>query len=669
MNRQCSHRFSRFSTRNFPLPHTGILWLLFCWIYGTSAVKGEKSVARKWMEAGLQAVKVEGQGPTVHARNIFHATIAMYDAWAVYDQKAKPYLLGNKIGAFSCHFDPSFKIPDQPVDSLRNIAITYAAYRVLWFRFNLYGSKGRTIEGLDSLFAALGGVVSNRSTDYMSGSPIAMGNYIAACVIDYGMQDGSKEINNYEADHYFPSNPPLKPNHPGTRIRDQNRWQPLSLREYMDIKGGDMTLPEWVRLLIFPQDLFLTPEWGDVMPFALTAEDRKMMNRDEINFTVYMDPGSPPLIGTGDTMATKAYQWGFLLNIIWSSHLDPSDSVKIDISPGTLGNTLPLPENYEDYDKFYDLPEGGVKTTGRKLNPYTQKPYEPNIVLRADYTRVIAEYWVDAANTVTPPGHWITTMLDVSDHPLFEKRWRGKGPVLNDLEWDVKANFLMTSAMHDAAIAAWSIKGYYDYVRPITAIRWMAQKGQSSDKNLPNYHPDGLPLVKGRVELVTKKDPLAGENKEHVNKIKLYCWRGPDYIQDPDNDIAGVGWILAENWWPYQRFSFATPPFAGFISGHSTFSTAGAEVLTLITGDPYFPGGLSELTFKKDNFLKFERGPTRDITLQWATYRDAADETCLSRIWGGIHPPADDIPARVIGKAIGEKAFQKASKYFNGQVK
>ncbi len=56
------------------------------------------------------------------------------------------------------------------------------------------------------------------------------------------------------------------------------------------------------------------------------------------------------------------------------------------------------------------------------------------------------------------------------------------------------------------------------------------------------------------------------------------------------------------------------------------------------------------------------------MTLQWATYRDASDQTSLSRIWGGIHPPADDIPGRVIGEKIGIAAFHLAERYFSGQL-
>jgi len=192
----------------------------------------------------------------------------------------------------------------------------------------------------------------------------------------------------------------------------------------------------------------------------------------------------------------------------------------------------------------------------------------------------------------------------------------------------------------------------------------MADQGQSSDSNLPNYSPNGLTLIPGYSELVTVGDTLAGNNNEHVNKIKLYTWKGPNYINDPNTDEAGVGWILAENWAPYQRPSFVTPPFAGYVSGHSTFSRAAAEIMTKLTGTPFFPGGMGEFLAEKDKFLVFEQGPSQDIILQWATYQDASDQCSLSRIWGGIHPPADDIPGRIMGEQIGINAFNFSKNIF-----
>jgi hypothetical protein len=243
----------------------------------------------------------------------------------------------------------------------------------------------------------------------------------------------------------------------------------------------------------------------------------------------------------------------------------------------------------------------------------------------------------------------------------------GAGPVLDALEWDVKLYLALGGIMHDVAITAWGIKGWYDYLRPISAIRLMADRGQSSDPG-DSYHPEGITLVPGYIELVTPESSAVGERHEHlaaeVGKIALKAWRGPDYIGDPATTTAGVGWILAENWWPYQRPSFVTPPFAGYISGHSTYSRAASELLTLMTGSPYFPGGLGEFHCPQNEFLVFEDGPSVDITLQWASYYDASDQTSLSRIWGGIHPPADDLPGRVIGETIARDGWQYAKGIF-----
>ena len=163
-------------------------------------------------------------------------------------------------------------------------------------------------------------------------------------------------------------------------------------------------------------------------------------------------------------------------------------------------------------------------------------------------------------------------------------------------------------------------------------------------------------------------DPLAGDANENVGEIKLYTWQGHSFIDNTETDQAGVDWILAKDWYPYQRPTFVTPPFAGYVSGHSTYSRAAAELMTKITGNAFFPGGIGEFTAKANEFLVFEEGPSLDIVLQWATYRDASDQSSLSRIWGGIHPPADDIPGRVIGEIIAEDVFNFAVPYFNGST-
>jgi hypothetical protein len=54
------------------------------------------------------------------------------------------------------------------------------------------------------------------------------------------------------------------------------------------------------------------------------------------------------------------------------------------------------------------------------------------------------------------------------------------------------------------------------------------------------------------------------------------------------------------------------------------------------------------------------------MQLQFATYVDASDQASLSRLSGGIHPPADDFPGRRIGHVVGPAAWQLAMSYFNG---
>lgn len=610
------------------------------------------SVSRLWNEVTLEAIRNDFARPTVHARNLFHISAAMYDAWAAYSDTSDTYLLGQQVGGFNCGLNV-FSAPAD-IHPAREEAIAYAAYRLIVHRFAASPGAVETVSAADALMQQLGFNSAQASLAYESGSPAALGNYIADCYINFGLQDGANEANDYANTSYTPVNPAIEPEQPGNpNIVDLDRWQPISLALFIDQAGN----------VIADQPEFLSPEWGEVTPFALTDADKTTYQRDGFAYEVYFDPGAPPGF-TGGT--SDDYKWGFSLVAIWGSHLDAGDGVMIDISPASVGNNQQLPTSVSDYPQFYDYLNGGDASQGYAENPVTGAPYTQQIVPRGDYARVLAEFWADGPDSETPPGHWFVILNEVSDDPGLEKQFAGQGAEVGPLEWDVKSYFALGGAMHDSAIAAWGIKGWYDYLRPVSAIRAMADRGQSSDPSATSYSIDGIPLVPGYIELVTAGDPLAGASEEHVDKIKLYTWRGPEYINDPASDEAGVDWILAENWWPYQRPSFVTPPFAGYVSGHSTYSRAAAEVLTALTGSAYFPGGMSSFEIAANDFLVFENGPSVDMTLQWATYQDASDQCSLSRIWGGIHPPADDIPGRIIGEQIGIDAFSLAESHFNG---
>jgi hypothetical protein len=148
--------------------------------------------------------------------------------------------------------------------------------------------------------------------------------------------------------------------------------------------------------------------------------------------------------------------------------------------------------------------------------------------------------------------------------------------------------------------------------------------------------------------------------------IAIHAWGGPP--ADPTRNYTGVKWIDPTGWLPYQKKTFVTPSFPGYISGHSAFSRAAAEILAAITGNPFFPGGMGVFDAHANSFLAFERGPSADLELQWGTYFDASDQSGLSRIWGGIHPPADDFAGRRAGSQCGKQVWALAQKYFKGNL-
>jgi hypothetical protein len=575
-------------------------------------------VARLWDEAVLEMIREVVPAPTVHARNLFHTSVAMWDAWATYDATADGYLFTEKQAA-------------DDVARARETAISYSAYRLLMWRYSVVSDLATAAQQLGDVMQSLCLRTDYTATD--GSSPADVGNRIAEVVIDYGATDGALEDERYVDSSYRPANEPLVVDEPGTTMRDPNAWQPLELGEQVAQNG--VPIAGKVQSVI-------GVHWGHVTAFALQRSEQGTP----------IDPGAPPRLG--DPQTDQAYKDQALEVLRLSSHLDPADGKTMDISPGALG----------------DSTLGSNDGNGHDRNPATQRPYEPQMVPRADFARALAEYWADGPKSETPPGHWNLIANAASDAAGFPRRLASAGDELDPLEWDVKTYFVLNAALHDAAIAAWGLKGHYDSARPMSMIRYMAGHGQSTDPDGPSYDPEGLPLEPGLVEVITAESSAAGQRHQaladHVGEVAVRSWRG--FPENPDTATSGVGWILAVNWVPYQRSTFVTPAFPGYVSGHSTFSRAAAEVLTAITGNPYFPGGIYEWRVPAGSLLH-EEGPTRDITLQWATYYDAADLAGLSRLYMGIHIAADDIEGRRIGAACGQQAWKLARQYFDGSAR
>lgn len=273
------------------------------------------------------------------------------------------------------------------------------------------------------------------------------------------------------------------------------------------------------------------------------------------------------------------------------------------------------------YTQYYFTPQWGLVTpfaldSGPAISPTVGPPMypDPEYEIQAreivsisaaldDRQKLIAEYWEDGRDTEQPPGHW---------HVIAQFVSRRDG---HTLDQDVRMFFALSNATLDAGIMAWRLKRQYDYVRPITAVRFL------------------------------------------FNGQQIRAWDGP-----------GRNAVLIDGatWKPYQSRCVVTPAFPEYVSGHSTFSAASAEVLRSFTGSDVYGGSA---TFAAGS-SRFETGitPSQTLTLTWPTFTSAADEAGLSRRYGGIHPRTGDLMGREVGRQIGERVWLRTQAYISGTL-
>ncbi|MEE9333036.1 MAG: vanadium-dependent haloperoxidase [Granulosicoccaceae bacterium] len=505
------------------------------------------SLVEQWNELGLAAVRDGPAKPTITAHQLFMLSAAMYDAYAIYDDKAAPYAM-----------DLSMRQPaSKRTNANVNEAISQAAFQILKRLFPKFEDEnGYFLQQLKTL--------GYRPVFTDNQSPSGIGLAAALAVLAERSDDGSNYQNAY-ADFVSLTYPELyEPfNKPGSISQlndfgqsfDPNRWQPLRVPNGTVMDGLSLPVIDELNLDSFGDQKFLTPHWGGVTPVALS-------------FGAELRPIAPPMHG--------------------------SDKPYIDAI--------------------------GVKSSNHQA--YLRQVAEV-VAFSAELTdkhKVIAEFWADGPRTESPPGHW-----NQLAHGII-----GRDHLSTDAS--VKLFFTLNSALLDASIATWEVKRHYDYIRPASAIRYLFDGKQ------------------------------------------IKAWGGPN---------QGTQLISGEAWSPYQSLTFVTPPFPEYVSGHSTFSRASAEVLSLFTGSDRFYDGVTQTSqdVNGDGKLDFlgeyiapagsffiEEGPVQDVVLSWSTFREAADEAGLSRLYGGIHIQDGDLRGRKLGAIVGQRAFAKAQKYFNGTI-
>jgi hypothetical protein len=294
----------------------------------------------------------------------------------------------------------------------------------------------------------------------------------------------------------------------------------------------------------------------------------------------------------------------------------PSTPDAIDF-PGRWQSLTYLNANHEAKTPKFIAPHWGLVkpfalTNGHQFRPSTppQSPLSQGYLDQAKHVidiqarltpeqKVIAEYWADGPNSELPPGHWTEFAAFVTERDKM------------DLNTTVKLYFALANAIFDASIATWDAKRYFDYVRPITAIRYLFQ---------------------GK---------------------RINAWGGAN---------KGTQEILGEQWRPFQVPSFPTPPFSEFTSGHSGFSMAAATVLKKFTGSDRFG-----FFYAQNDPLKADPSePVTDVVLSWSTFTAAARQAGESRLYGGIHFYEGNVVGLDIGEKVGEAVYARAQDLWSG---
>lgn len=220
-----------------------------------------------------------------------------------------------------------------------------------------------------------------------------------------------------------------------------------------------------------------------------------------------------------------------------------------------------------------------------------------------DEQKIMCEFWMGGHKKLTPPEMWCEFGQYVSNRDKHGN------------DEDICLFFALGNALRDAGIAAWDCKRAYDFIRPVSAIRT---------------------LYKGK---------------------QVQGWGGPG---------KGTTTLDGANWLPYQPVGFLSPPFAEYVSGHSTFSTASAEVLKSFTGSDEF--GAEVCIAKGSSFIEPKQTPARDVVLHWDTFTAAAEQAGVSRLYGGIHFEEGNLHGLQLGRKVGAQVWQRSCYYLKSSV-
>jgi membrane-associated phospholipid phosphatase len=157
-------------------------------------------------------------------------------------------------------------------------------------------------------------------------------------------------------------------------------------------------------------------------------------------------------------------------------------------------------------------------------------------------------------------------------------------------------------------------------------------------KITPGGHWMGIAAIASQQ---SKDGPVEAARAYAATAIALYdgfiaCWDGK-YKTNIVRPVTVIDQWFQNTWTPFLQ----TPPFPEYPSGHSVISASASTVLTHIYGDNFSFNDTSDL-----RYIGMQR--------KFSSFKEAAAEASISRVYGGIHYRTGVEAGAEQGKKVGE---------------
>ena len=253
-------------------------------------------------------------------------------------------------------------------------------------------------------------------------------------------------------------------------------------------------------------------------------------------------------------------------------------------------------------------------------------------------------------------GHWQPTPVDFA--PALEPNWRYMRPMTlrSAGQFSPREKFiysmLKSSLFYKNVMEVYRTGNTLDSAKRSIALYWDDNPNISVERGHFNYFLHKVSPA-GHWVMITKQACLEKNVSLHkasqayaLVTIAMFdgfiaCW-DEKFKTDLIRPVTVIKRYIDEKWEPLIQ----TPPFPEFTSGHAVVSNAAATVLTRLFGESY--------SFTDNTEIPFGIRPRT-----FPSFLEAAKESSISRVYGGIHYPETARISGIQGRQIGQYVLNK----------